>query len=130
MSIDFDSSAKKNILESLVGLSQWEWMNVPVTRTVIGRHVYFCLVTEVLNISQESDMRSLKHALNHPDYTDRAIRLKLREMERDGLITTMQSKLDKRVRLLVPTPKFVELVNAHARIFQRLLDKKFMLIEK
>lgn len=121
---------QQKILEVLVELNQWEWSNVPVLQSVIGRHVYFSIATEILTQSQNTGVRSLKQVFNHPGYTDRAIRLKLREMERIGLIKTDCSATDKRVRFLVPTPKFVELIESHAKFYQHLLNKEFMVLEK
>jgi len=120
----------RNILTSLIELSQWEWLNVPILNTVVGRHVYFSIATELLCNPEQGLPRSLKQVLNHPSYTERAIRLKLREMEHMGLITSVYSPADKRARFLVPTPKLVELIEKHARFYQSLLDKKFILLEK
>ncbi len=120
----------RNILTSLIELSQWEWLNVPILNTVVGRHVYFSIATELLSNPEQGATRSLKQVLNHPSYTERAIRLKLREMEHMGLITSVYSSTDKRARFLVPTPKLVELIEKHARFYQSLLDKKFILLEK
>lgn len=120
----------RNILASLVELNQWEWFNVPILNSVIGRHVYFSIATELLSKTEQGTTRSLKQVLNHPGYTDRAIRLKLREMEHMGLITSVYSQSDKRVRFLVPTPKLVDLIEKHARFYQSLLEKKFIVLEK
>ncbi len=122
--------SSRNILVCLIELNQWEWFNLPILNSVIGRHVYFSIATELLSRSEQGANRSLKQVLNHPGYTDRAIRLKLREMEQMGLITSVYSHQDKRVRCLVPTPKLVELIENHARFYQSLLDKKFIVLEK
>lgn len=124
----FESS--RNILSSLIELNQWEWFNVPILNSVIGRHVYLSIATELLSKSEQGATRSLKQVLNHPGYTDRAIRLKLREMENMGLITSIYSHTDKRVRFVVPTPKLVALIENHALFFQSVLDKKFIVLEK
>lgn len=121
---------QQKFVEILVELNQWEWHNVPVLQSVIGRHVYFSVATELLSQTQQMGVRSLKQVFNHPDYTDRAIRLKLREMEREGLIKTNSSASDKRVRFLVPTDKFIELVASHAKFYQQLLNKDFLVLEK
>lgn len=122
--------SSQNILASLIELNQWEWFNVPILNSIIGRHVYFSIAAELLSKSEQGTTRSLKQVLTHPGYTDRAIRLKLREMERIGLITSVHSQTDKRVRFLVPTPKLVELIENHARFYESLLDKKFIVLEK
>jgi len=130
MSNALPDSTQRKILESLIELNQWEWSNVPVLNSVIGRHVYFCIATELLSQPQQEGPRSLKRIFNHPEYTDRAIRLKLREMEKAGLITTVNSDTDKRVRFLMPTPELTQIVAQHTKCLQRLLDKEFMILEK
>ena len=77
------------ILTNFVEFTKWEWRNVPVLRTVVGQHVYFSIVTQMLETSNDKGARSIKQVLNHPGYTDRAIRLKLRELERMGLIESV-----------------------------------------
>jgi len=129
MNIELNSCSRK-LLISLIELNHWEWFNVPILNSVIGRHVYFSIVTELINKSEQGIARSLKQVLNHPGYTDRAIRLKLREMEHMGFITSVYSDADKRVRILVPTPQLVELIENHARLYQNLVDKKFIVLEK
>jgi DNA-binding MarR family transcriptional regulator len=124
------SHANLKILTSLIELKQWEWCNVPLLHTVIGRHVYFSLATELLDKPNEPGVRSLKQVLNHPGYTDRAIRMKLREMERMGFICSVHSDIDKRVRFVLPTPKFEQLVETHAKFYRALLEKEFILLEK
>jgi DNA-binding MarR family transcriptional regulator len=118
------------ILTSLIELKQWEWFNVPVLHTVVGRHVYFSIATQLLDKSAEPGVRSLKQVLNHPGYTDRAIRMKLREMERMGLIESESSEIDKRARYVQPTPKFEQLVETHAQFYRSLLEKEYILLEK
>ena len=123
-----DDSLK--LMASLIELNQWEWFNVSILNSVIGRHVYFSIASELLTKSVDSGSRSLKQVLNHPDHTDRAIRLKLREMETMGLITSVCSDVDKRVRFLEPTPKLLQLIENHAKFYQSLLEKKFFILEK
>ncbi|WP_416544917.1 hypothetical protein ACHEXK_07715 [Limnohabitans sp. DCL3] len=130
MTLELADSKQRKILESLIDLNQWEWSNVPVLNSVIGRHVYFCIATELLIYPQHESARSLKRIFNHPEYTDRAIRLKLREMEKAGLIRTFHSEADKRVRFLAPTAEFMQIVAQHTKHLQRLLGKEFMILEK
>jgi DNA-binding MarR family transcriptional regulator len=122
--------ANFKILTSLIELKQWEWSNVPVLKTVVGRHVYFSIANQMLEKTNDQADRSLKQVLTHPGYTDRAIRMKLREMERMGLIESMSSDIDKRVRFVLPTPKFEQLVETHAKVYRSLLEKEYILLEK
>ena len=63
------------ILSSLVELNRWEGTNVPVLNSLIGRHLYFSIASELVADSAPSGVRSLKQVLNHPIYTDRALSL-------------------------------------------------------
>lgn len=118
------------ILVNLIDLNQWEWFNITVLNSVIGRHVYFSIAAELLSNPEEAGVRSLKQVLKHPGHTDRAIRLKLREMERMGLITSDYSNDDKRVRYVVPTEKLIEIIKNHAKYYRSLLERNFILLEK
>ncbi len=122
--------ANFKILTSLIELKEWEWFNVPLLKTVVGRHVYFSIANQMLEKSSNKADRSLKQVLNHPGYTDRAIRMKLREMEEMGLIESVSGDIDKRVRYVLPTPKFEQLVETHAKKYRSLLEKEYILLEK
>jgi DNA-binding MarR family transcriptional regulator len=84
----------------------------------------------MLEKTNEQTDRSLKQVLTHPGYTDRAIRMKLREMGRMGLIESVSGDIDKRVRYALPTPKFAQLVETHAKVYRSLLEKEYILLEK
>jgi hypothetical protein len=121
---------KQKILARLVELSHWEWVNLPLFKSVVGRHVYYCIAQDTFfNASHPAD-RSLKQVLNHPEYTDRAVRMKLRELEDEGLITRVCSDNDKRARQIVPTAKLLELMVHHAETMQKLLEKDFIILER
>jgi DNA-binding MarR family transcriptional regulator len=122
--------ANFKILTSLIELKEWEWFNVPVLKTVVGRHVYFSIANQMLKKTNNKADRSLKQVLNHPGYTDRAIRMKLREMEKMGLIESVSGENDKRARYVLPTPKFEQLVETHAKKYRSLLEKEYILLEK
>lgn len=121
---------KHKILARLVELSHWEWANLPLLNTVVGRHVYFCIVHDAIFHASSPADRSLKQVLNHPEYTDRAVRMKLRELEDEGLITRVSNEKDKRARQIVPTAKLLDLMVQHAENTQKLLDKDFILLER
>jgi hypothetical protein len=121
---------KFKFLSSTIALRQWEWINVPVLRTLVGQHVYFSIANELLAKPNEPEVRSLKNILNHQDFTDRAIRLKLREMERMGLISSVNCGIDKRVRNVLPTPRLEQLFEKHSKFIKSLLEKEYILLEK
>lgn len=124
------SRGNLNFLSSLIEVNQWELSNVPALRTVVGRHVYFSIANEMLNQSTEPSVRSIKQILKHPNFTDRAIRMKLREMEQMGWISSKASGIDKRVRFVLPTPKLEQLIEDHAKIYKIFLEKEYIMLEK
>lgn len=121
---------KQKILAHLVELSHWEWANLPLLKTVVGRHVYYCIAQDTFFNANSPTDRSLKQVLNHPEYTDRAVRMKLRELEDEGLITRVYSENDKRARQIVPTAKLLDLMAQHAETMQKLLEKDFIILER
>ncbi len=123
-------SDKHKILAHMVALTHWEWANLPLLNTVVGRHVYFCIVHDTHFQSNDPTDRSLKQVLNHPEYTDRAVRMKLREMEDEGLITRVYNEKDKRARQIVPTAKLLDLMAQHAEYLQKLIEKDFIVWER
>ncbi|MFM8576313.1 MAG: hypothetical protein ACKOBF_10645, partial [Limnohabitans sp.] len=81
--------------------------------TMIGRHVYVCIVSELHPDGRISKSKSLKQVFTHPSFTDRAIRLKLRELERQGYITMEINASDGRTRSIRVTDKFLKQVEHH-----------------
>lgn len=73
---------------------------------------------------------ALKQVLHHPAYSDRAVRLKLREMEAEGLIALDIRDLDRRSRSLMPTDRLMDIYESHAERAQNSFGKNFYLLEK
>ena len=118
------------IMAHLVELSHWEWANLPLLKTVVGRHVYFSIVHDAIFHASGPTDRSLKQVLYHPEYSDRAVHMKLREMEDEGLITRVYNEKDKRARQIVPTAKLLDLMAKHAENMQKMLEKDFIILER
>jgi hypothetical protein len=121
---------EKNLFTALAEVNQWEWVELPVVRSLVGRHVYFCIVNEVLRNEKVRDGQPLKHVLFHPEFTDRAIRMKLREFELDGLIERFPDDVDKRYRRLVPTQALLDAIDKHAQILRQTIEKTTYCIDK
>ncbi|MBD8051749.1 hypothetical protein [Limnohabitans radicicola] len=123
-------NTEKNLFTALADLYQWEWAELPAARSLVGRHVYFCIAKEVLSNEEIRAGQPLKHVFFHPVLTDRAIRMKLREFEMDGLIQMLPSDSDKRFRRLVPTPLLLEVIERHARTLRQTIEKTVYCIDK
>lgn len=96
--------------------------------TIIGRHIYLCIVCE-LNANGEIDSaKSLKKIFSHPTLTERAIRLKLRELEANGYLLTEFSRRDGRSRTLKLTQKFLDLIEEHNLILANSYKNSIVLL--
>jgi len=96
-------------------------------QTMTGRTLYFLLVGALLK-NKDYGPNSLKAFTGH--MTERAMRGRIREFEKMGLISVEQSETDARTRTLVPTEKFVTQFELHAAHIQHLLQSNYILIPK
>ena len=117
------------LVSSLAELHQWELDNLPLLSTLTGRHLYYRLAEETFH-PEEALTKALKDLFGGAHFTEKALRTRMREMERDGLLETVTRQSDARSKQLVPTPKFHDLLQAHAEQVKRTFDKHFLLIEK
>jgi DNA-binding MarR family transcriptional regulator len=78
----------------------------------------------------EEEELSIKSLLSSSLCSDRAVRLKIREMENKGYLYSEFSNNDKRIVVLKPTVKLLELIDEHALIFLNAVTKDHHLIEK
>ena len=101
---------------------------MPPLGTVCGRFLYFKIAQQVM--SQAPGSASLKDIHVDAQVSERALRLKLRDFEREGWIEAVSGSNDRRARQLVPTPKLMALITAHAQVLEQALGKSLLLIEK
>jgi DNA-binding MarR family transcriptional regulator len=73
---------------------------------------------------------SIKSLLSSSLCSERAVRLKIWEMENRGYLYSEFSNNDKRIIVLKPTVKLLELIDEHALIFLNVITKDHHLIEK
>ena len=117
------------LVSSLAELHQWELENLPLLSTLTGRHLYYRMAEETFH-PEEALTKALKDLFGGAHFTEKALRSRMREMERDGLIETITRQSDARSKQLIPTTKFHQLLEAHAEQVKRTFDKHFLLIEK
>jgi len=124
------NKTERNIFIALAEVQKWEWMELPSVRSLVGRHVYFCMAKEVLQSDEFRAGQPLKQVLFHPAFTDRAIRMKLREFEEDGLIEMLPDDADKRFRRLIPTQALLDAIDKHAQMLRQTIEKNTFCIDK
>jgi len=120
----------KNLLLSIAEMERWEWNNIAVARSVVGRHVYYSIARQIALNSSDSKSLPLKFLLFHPDLTDRAMRMKMRHFEMEGLIEFLPGDVDKRHKVLVPTQTLIDLVESHACTLRRTIEESTYCISK
>jgi hypothetical protein len=117
------------LLKKYLSLHEWELNKIPFSSSVVGRHVYACVAREVLDGGANPEA-SIKKLLSTTHFTDRAIRLKIREMESEGFLISKVGLNDRRLRSIQPTELFLELVTEHSdRVNQEILND-VMLVNK
>ena len=117
------------LISSLAELHQWELENLPILSTLTGRHLYYRMAEETFH-PEMALTKALKDLFGGAHFTEKALRSRMREMERQGLIETITRQSDARSKQLVPTEKFHELLQAHAEQVRHSFDKHYLLIEK
>ncbi len=117
------------LISSLAELHQWELENLPILSTLTGRHLYYRMAEETFH-PEMALTKALKDLFGGAHFTEKALRSRMREMERQGLIETITRQSDARSKQLVPTEKFHELLQAHAEQVRQSFDKHYLLIEK
>lgn len=119
----------KKYLSAVLELYEWELREIPFVNSVIGRHVYLCMARQILQTrSSEFSPQSVKALLSSPNFTDRAIRLKIREMERSGFLQSTSNAHDKRSKKLVATDKLVTMVDTHSTMLDRIMARDFFVV--
>lgn len=119
---------QQSALLSLADMNLWEAANCKPLNTVSGRFLYFRIAQQVMRAGQSS--QSLKDIHVDAHLSERAIRLKLREFEREGWIESVATPADKRTRQLVVTPKLLSLIQTHAQALDQALGKSLLVIAK
>ena len=117
------------LVSSMAELHQWELDHHPLLETLTGRHLYYRLAQEAAKGECEFS-RALKDVFGGMHFTEKALRTRMRQMEREGLVQAIPRLDDGRSKQLVPTDKFEFLLKQHAEQVKRIFDRHFLLIEK
>jgi DNA-binding MarR family transcriptional regulator len=117
------------IVSSMAELHQWELEHHPLLETQTGRHLYYRMAQEAAK-EGSSFSRALKDVFGDMHFTDKALRTRMRQMEREGLVQAIPRTDDGRSKQLVPTDLFHKLLRQHAEQIKCIFDRHFLLIEK
>ena len=128
-SYEMNSGQLTAIINSLAELNQWELNNSPFLTTMSGRHIYYRIAQRAVG-EQSLLSRSMKELYCGSNLSEKALRTRVRELEEQGVITTVSSTSDTREKYLMPTEKFYEAIYHHARQARRIFGRDFHMIEK
>jgi DNA-binding MarR family transcriptional regulator len=117
------------IVANLAELHEWELEHAPMLRSLTGRHLYYRIAQRAVG-DRTLLSRALKDLMGGSGYTEKALRTRMREMERAGLIEAVNGEEDGRSKYLMPTEKMYEAIYLHADQVRRIFEKNFLLIEK
>ncbi len=117
------------IVANLAELHEWELDHSPMLSTLTGRHLYFRIAQRAVG-DRSLLSKALKDLMGGSGYTEKALRIRMREMETDGYIASVNGEDDARSKYLMPTEKFYEAIYLHADQVRRIFEKDFLMIEK
>lgn len=126
---DINTAQLTAIVANLAELHEWELDHAPLLGTLTGRHLYYRIAQRAVG-DRALLSRALKDLMGGSGYTEKALRTRMREMERAHLIESVSGEDDGRSKCLMPTEKFYESIYLHADQVRRIFEKNFLLIEK
>jgi DNA-binding MarR family transcriptional regulator len=126
---DINTGQLTAIVAILAQLHEWEVDHAPFLSSLTGRHLYFRIAQRAVG-DRALLSKALKDLIGGSIYTEKALRTRMREMERDGYITSVIGEEDARSKYLMPTEKFYEAIYLHADQVRRIFEKNFIIIEK
>lgn len=126
---ELNTSQLTAIVANLAELHEWELDHAPLLSTLTGRHLYYRIAQRAVG-DRSLLSRALKDLTGGSGYTEKALRTRMREMEKDGYIASVNGEEDARSKYLMPTEMFYEAIYLHADQVRRIFEKDFLMIEK
>jgi DNA-binding MarR family transcriptional regulator len=126
---DINAAQLTAIVANLAELHEWELDHAPLLSTLTGRHLYYRIAQRAVG-DRALLSRALKDLMGGSGYTEKALRTRMREMERAHLIESVSGQEGGRSKYLMPTEKFYESIYLHADQVRKIFEKNFLLIEK
>jgi len=124
---EFEQLVKEpNVLRVMIQIRNWEGCHHNELKTLSGQALYFRIAeTYLKHPGKDQHLKQLAGAL-----TERATRLKLREFEEQGLVQVLNNTVDHRTKRVIPTAKFLRILNAHLSLFKQICDEQYVMIDK
>ena len=126
---EFNSSLLTTMVANLAELHEWELKFCPLLTTQTGRHLFFRIAQRAVG-ERVLLSRALKDLMGGSGFTEKGLRNRIREMEKQGYIVLKNGEKDARSKYLMPTEKFYEAIYSHAEQARRIFGEDFLMIEK
>jgi DNA-binding MarR family transcriptional regulator len=126
---ELNSSLLTTMVANLAELHEWELKFCPLLTTQTGRHLFFRIAQSAVG-ERVLLSRALKDLMGGSGYTEKGLRNRIREMEKEGYIVLKSGEKDARSKYLMPTDKFYDAIYAHAEQARRIFGEDFLMIEK
>ncbi|NDC61186.1 MAG: hypothetical protein EBZ60_04110 [Betaproteobacteria bacterium] len=121
-----NSLANEAMMKVICQLNDWENQHLTLTHSLAGRYLYLSIAKQ-MHSKPDSASPLLKGIYCNKDLSERALRYKLREFEKQGLIAFEPSSTDKRSKRILPSDSLVQAMTAHADALQHLLGNAFLI---
>jgi hypothetical protein len=115
------------LLIVMIDLFRWELNKLPFLGTLTGRELYYHIVESA--IAAESNDELLIKQLTR-QFSERALRLRIRDFEQLGLIEMCGCSCDARARKLMPTGKLLSLLSQHHEQLRLLIGRHHYMLNK
>lgn len=99
---------QKVLFGQLYELRLWERNHLPISKTTAGYHLFLFLTNSLVN---DGDVR-LKNIYHSLPFSEKTLRLLLRELEGDGWIKMPMKTSDPRHKDIIPTGKFDQTIKS------------------
>jgi hypothetical protein len=100
--MDYKNQCQHQV-DLLFQLHSWERKNLPISRTTAGYHLFLYLSRSIVCNNENVRLKNIYHSL---PFSEKTLRLLLRELESDGWIEMSVKSHDQRQRDIVATHKF------------------------
>lgn len=114
-------------LQSLTEINAWECEHMPFMRLSSGRALYFALLEQCF-LHPEQISFPLKSLTAH--LTDKALRIRLQQFVKLGLVRMEECEHDARVRAVTPTKTLMALFDMHATAVKEIFLKRFIYVRR
>lgn len=101
---------KTDTINYLLELKHWEQTNLPLCTSTIGQ----CVVFRLIKAAFRQEKLTIKQLTLDTPYSAAGIRLNLRQLEQQGWITIVPHPNDQRIRIIEPSGKLSEVIDAYA----------------